>query len=143
MVALIDAHHGAYGVEPIWEVLPIAPSTYYERKGRQAHPGRVPTRARENEVLSEPIRWVWEENSMASTRGPRVRYGRSSMPRGDGEFSGARLAGAWTLRPERRVPQRQDPKSISKPRLGGWGIEPDYGHEPNRLTPRDLGRIGL
>ena len=30
MVAFIDAHRGAYGVEPICAVLPIAPSTYYE-----------------------------------------------------------------------------------------------------------------
>ena len=29
MIAFIDDHRGAYGVEPICKVLPIAPSTYY------------------------------------------------------------------------------------------------------------------
>jgi len=30
MVAFIDDHRGEYGVEPIWAVLPTAPSTHYE-----------------------------------------------------------------------------------------------------------------
>ena len=29
MVAFIDKYRSVYGVEPICEVLPIAPSTYY------------------------------------------------------------------------------------------------------------------
>jgi hypothetical protein len=29
MIAFIDDHRGAYGVEPICRVLPIAPSTYH------------------------------------------------------------------------------------------------------------------
>jgi len=29
MVGFIDAHRDAHGVEPICDVLPIAPSTYY------------------------------------------------------------------------------------------------------------------
>ena len=32
IVAFIDAHREAYGVEPICAVLPIAPSTYYLQK---------------------------------------------------------------------------------------------------------------
>ena len=39
MIAFIDAHRSEYGVEPICEQLPIAPSTYYEHKGRQVDPG--------------------------------------------------------------------------------------------------------
>ena len=31
MIAFIDDHRQAYGVEPICKVLPIAPSTYHER----------------------------------------------------------------------------------------------------------------
>ncbi len=31
MIAFIDEHRGAYGVEPICKVLPIAPSTYRKR----------------------------------------------------------------------------------------------------------------
>ena len=30
MVRFVDEHREAYGVEPICEVLPIAPSTYFE-----------------------------------------------------------------------------------------------------------------
>ena len=36
MVAFIDDHRAAYGIEPICSVLPIAPSTYYEQKARVA-----------------------------------------------------------------------------------------------------------
>jgi putative transposase len=36
MIAFIDDHRGAYGVEPICKVLPIAPSTYYAHLGRRA-----------------------------------------------------------------------------------------------------------
>ena len=42
MVAFVDAHGDEYGVEPICNVLPIAPSTYYEHKARQADPARLP-----------------------------------------------------------------------------------------------------
>ena len=36
MVAFVDDHREAYGVEPICAMLPIAPSTYYEQKAREA-----------------------------------------------------------------------------------------------------------
>lgn len=62
MVAFIDAHRAEYGVEPICAELPIAPSTYYELKARQADADRRPTRARRDEELSLVIRRVWEEN---------------------------------------------------------------------------------
>jgi len=39
MVAFIDDHKSAFGVESICRQLPIAPSTYYERKARQRDPG--------------------------------------------------------------------------------------------------------
>jgi hypothetical protein len=42
MVAFIDAHRGDYGVESICRQLPIAPSTYYEHKAREADPERLP-----------------------------------------------------------------------------------------------------
>ena len=51
MVAFIDAHRAAYGVEPICAVLPIAPSTYYEAKARQADPTRLPPRAQRDAGL--------------------------------------------------------------------------------------------
>ena len=39
MVKFIDDHRGAHGVEPICEMLPIAPSTYHEHVARRADPG--------------------------------------------------------------------------------------------------------
>ena len=62
MTTFIDAHREEYGVEPICEVLPIAPSTYYERKARERDPSRLPERARRDAALSEEIQRVWEEN---------------------------------------------------------------------------------
>jgi putative transposase len=62
MVAFIDAHREAYGVEPICAVWPIAPSTYYAHKARQAQPERRCARARRDDLLRWRIRQVWEEN---------------------------------------------------------------------------------
>ena len=62
MVSFIDAHREAYGVEPIWAELPIAPSTYYESKAREAGRAPVPARTRRDTVLRAEIRRVWEEN---------------------------------------------------------------------------------
>jgi putative transposase len=45
MVAFVDQHRDAYGVESICDVLPIAPSTYYRRKTEQADPSRRSARA--------------------------------------------------------------------------------------------------
>jgi putative transposase len=62
MVAFIDEHRDVYGVEPICAVWPIAPSTYYTHKARQAHPERRCARARRDEALRVQIRQVWEDN---------------------------------------------------------------------------------
>jgi transposase InsO family protein len=62
MVSFIDEHREAYGVESICEVLPIAPSTYYEQKARQADPTRLPARARRDADLCRQIERVWNEN---------------------------------------------------------------------------------
>jgi transposase InsO family protein len=62
MVSFIDAHRGEYGVEPICTQLPIAPSTYYESKAREADPSRLPPRARRDIELSAEIRRVYDEN---------------------------------------------------------------------------------
>ena len=55
MVAFVDAHGDEYGVEPICNVLPIAPSTYYEHKARQADPACLPPRVRCDAVLRDAI----------------------------------------------------------------------------------------
>jgi len=62
MVSFIDDHRGEYGVEPICAVLPVAPSTYYEHKAREADPERAPLRVRRDVELRTEIRRVWEEN---------------------------------------------------------------------------------
>ena len=62
MVSFIDAHREAYGVEPICKELPIAPSTYYESKAREAGRAPVPARTRRDAELRVEIGRVWEEN---------------------------------------------------------------------------------
>jgi hypothetical protein len=62
MTAFIDEHRDVYGVEPICEVLPIAPSTYYTHAARKADPDVRPPRAMRDDVLCEEIGRVWQEN---------------------------------------------------------------------------------
>jgi transposase InsO family protein len=62
MVAFIDDHRGAYGVEPICKVLPIAPSTYYAHKARAADPKRLAARSVRDRELKGEIERVWKEN---------------------------------------------------------------------------------
>lgn len=62
MVLFIDQHRHVNGVEPICALLPIAPSTYYEHKARQADPGCLPHRAKRDAYLRVEIRRVWDEN---------------------------------------------------------------------------------
>jgi transposase InsO family protein len=65
MVSFIDQHRAEYGVEPICAQLPIAPSTYYEHKARQAKPERLPPRVRRDAEISDEIRRVYDENFQA------------------------------------------------------------------------------
>ncbi len=69
MVRFIDEHREQYGVEPICEVLPIAPSVYHEHKARERDPERRPARARRDQELAEQVRRVWNENQQVY--GPR------------------------------------------------------------------------
>jgi putative transposase len=62
MIAFIDDHRAAYGVEPICRVLPIAPSTYYAHAARRADPGKASARARRDAGLRVKIRDVFEAN---------------------------------------------------------------------------------
>jgi transposase InsO family protein len=62
MIAFIDEHRELHGVEPICDVIQIAPSTYYEHKARQREPDRRSGRARRDELLMPEIRRVFEEN---------------------------------------------------------------------------------
>jgi transposase InsO family protein len=62
MIAFIDDHRRAYGVEPICAVLPIAPSTYHTHAARRADPSRLPVRAKRDARLMPEIARVFEEN---------------------------------------------------------------------------------
>src|SRR5207237_1821336 len=62
MIAFIDDHRGAYGVEPICRVLPIAPATYRTHAARRADPAKLPARSRRDLVLAAEIRRVYEAN---------------------------------------------------------------------------------
>ncbi|WP_152277724.1 IS3 family transposase [Methylorubrum populi] len=62
MIAFIDDHRKAYGVEPICRVLPIAPSTYHAHAARRTDPFKLPARARSDAALMVEIRRVFEAN---------------------------------------------------------------------------------
>ncbi len=62
MVAFIEEHRDEYGVEPICDVLPIAPSTYYAHRARAQDPAKRPDRAKRDEELRLEIQRVWDEN---------------------------------------------------------------------------------
>ena len=61
MIAFIDDHRQAYGVEPICRVLPIAPSTYHAHVARRADPSRLPDRLRRDADLKVEIQRVFGE----------------------------------------------------------------------------------
>ena len=62
MIAFIDEHRGAYGVEPICRVLPIAPSTYHAHAARRADPARLSARSKRDACLKPEVQRVFEEN---------------------------------------------------------------------------------
>jgi len=62
MIAFIDDHRGAYGVEPICKVLPIAPSTYFDHRAKQMDPARLSARVRRDAALRPTINRVFKDN---------------------------------------------------------------------------------
>ena len=62
MTMFIHTHRDECGVEPICKELPIALSTYYERKAWEVDRSRCPARTPLDEQLREEIHRVWEEN---------------------------------------------------------------------------------
>jgi hypothetical protein len=62
MIAFIDDHRGAHGVEPICKVLPIAPSTYHAHVAKQRDPAKLSARARQDATLKIEVRRVFDEN---------------------------------------------------------------------------------
>ena len=84
-MAFIDAHRAEYGVEPICSVLPIAPSTYYEYKARQADPSRLPPRVRRDAVLGggsgsgTRISGLWRREGLKQLRRERITAARCTV----------------------------------------------------------------
>jgi putative transposase len=62
MIAFVDDHREAYGVEPVCRLLPIAPSTCHARVAQRVDPAKASPRARQDPVLVEQIRRVHEAN---------------------------------------------------------------------------------
>ncbi|PWB83207.1 MAG: IS3 family transposase [Methylocystaceae bacterium] len=62
MIAFIDAHRDAHGVEPICKLLPIAPSTYRAHAAHRRDPAKASARARRDAALRKEIRRVYDEN---------------------------------------------------------------------------------
>ena len=62
MIAFINDHREAYGIEPICKVLPIAPSTYHDHVAKRLDPSRLSDRAKRDEALKIEMRRVFEEN---------------------------------------------------------------------------------
>ncbi|MGO8923045.1 MAG: IS3 family transposase [Xanthobacteraceae bacterium] len=62
MIAFIDDHREAHGIEPICKVLPIAPSTYHAHVARRADPAKRSARAKRDAALKPEVRRVFDDN---------------------------------------------------------------------------------
>jgi transposase InsO family protein len=62
MIAFIDDHRGAHGVEPICKVLRIAPSSYHAHAAKRRDPARLSARARQDAALKIEVRRVFDQN---------------------------------------------------------------------------------
>jgi len=69
MIAFIDDHREAYGVEPICKVLPIAPSTYHAHVAQRIDASKRSARARRDAALKIEVRRVFAENFGVYSRG--------------------------------------------------------------------------
>ncbi len=85
MIAFIDDQGALHGVEPIFRVLPFAPSTYHAHAARRADPGRLPARVKGDATLVVVFRLVH-----AAEFGVYGVYGAPSVPEG-------RLSVRWRM----------------------------------------------
>jgi transposase InsO family protein len=80
MVTFIDQHRRTYGVEPICQVLPIAPSTYFRRKAEQRDPSQRSARAQRDVVLKAIIQRIWtEQHQVYGSRKVWKQMGREGL----------------------------------------------------------------
>ncbi|OYU73778.1 MAG: hypothetical protein CFE32_19935 [Alphaproteobacteria bacterium PA3] len=62
MIAFIEDNRGGRGVEPICNVLPIAPATYHKHVAERRDPSRISARARRDLELKPEVNRVFAEN---------------------------------------------------------------------------------
>jgi putative transposase len=62
MIAFLDEHRSAFGVEPICRLLQVAPSTYYAHVAQRDDPAKASQRSRRDAQLSAAIKRVFESN---------------------------------------------------------------------------------
>ena len=62
MITFIDDNRGIHGVEPICNVLPIAPSTYHKHVAQRQDPSRLSARAKRDLALKPEVARVFAEN---------------------------------------------------------------------------------
>ena len=80
MIAFIDDHRGAHGVEPICKVLPIAPSTYHAHMPKRVDLSRLSVRDRRDAIMKGEVRRVFEADfGVYGVYG--VRKGRRQLQR--------------------------------------------------------------
>jgi putative transposase len=120
MIAYIDEHKDRYGVEPICEHLPIAPSTYWDSKRRPPSPRAL----REGELEVE-IRRVFKDNR--SCYGPRKvwrQLRREGIP-----------VARCTVE---RLMRRMGLKGVVRGRLHRTTIPDEQAQRPSDLVERDF-----
>jgi putative transposase len=65
MRAFVDTHRASFGIEPICQVLQIAPSGYRRHAAQQRDPALRCARARRDDILIPHIERVWQVNLQA------------------------------------------------------------------------------
>ena len=117
MIAFINDHREAYGIEPICKVLPIALSTYHAHIAQRIDPSKRSARAQRDEALKIEVRRVFEENF-------RV-YGRKSS---SVQSSPTELRSSdRKLKPLPPNPLRHQDSAIA-PSSRAWGVPGSFDH---------------
>jgi putative transposase len=62
VIDFMEDHHDDYWIEPMYQVLRIAPSTWYTRKAQEVDPEKRSERAKADGVMSLKIRQFFENN---------------------------------------------------------------------------------
>jgi len=121
MVGFIDQNRQTWGIEPICDALPIAPSTYHEVKAGEADPSRLSARRRRDIELRTQIQKVWDENFQVY--GPRKVW---NQLRREGVVVG-----------RGRIERLMKQMGLKGTTRGQKSIQTTFA-DPNNSTPEDL-----